>query len=152
MPTRRSCGGTWSTPAMSPLTIEGIAPIRMTKYTVASDRPNQMIAAGTQATEGSTCRPEMIGPTARRSGRTSASSRPIGVPTTIAMRKPTIPRSRLVRTASCRRPLSHAVAESAEHVERAGHDVGTRLGDHDVELPDRDQDGDEDDRRQDARP
>ena len=78
-----------------------------------------MIAAGTHATDGSTCRPEMIGPTARRSGRTSASSRPSGVPTTIAMRKPTMPRSRLVATASCRRPDSHAVAERRGDVERA---------------------------------
>ena len=65
---------------MRPFTIEGTAPMSTTKYTVASVRPNQRMAAGTHATDGSTCRPEMMGPTARRSGFTSASSRPRGVP------------------------------------------------------------------------
>ena len=81
-----------------------------TKYTVASVSPNQRIAAGTHATDGSTCRPEMMGPIARRSGFTSARSRPRGVPTITAMRKPTTPRSRLVMTASCRRPDSQPSA------------------------------------------
>ena len=86
-----------------------------------------MIAAGTHATDGSTCRPEMMGPTARRMGRTSASSRPIGVPTMIAMMKPMIPRSRLVMTASCRRPASQASPIAFHTSTGLGHHVGPRL-------------------------
>ncbi len=135
-------------PESSPLTIEGIAPIRMTKYTVASDKPNQMIAAGTQATEGSTCRPEMRGPAARRRGRHSARSNPRGVPTMIAMRKPMTPRSRLVDTASCSRPASHALAERIGDLQGPRRDVRARGRDDDVELPGDDQHDEQNDGRE----
>ena len=54
----------------------------MTAYIVASVSWNQMIAAGTQATDGSDCRPVMIGPNARRSSGEAASAIPIATPTT----------------------------------------------------------------------
>ena len=56
------------------MTIDGTAPSRMTAYIVASVKPNQMIAAGTQATDGSDCRPVMIGPNARRRSGDAASA------------------------------------------------------------------------------
>ncbi|CAH0326576.1 hypothetical protein SRABI128_05422 [Microbacterium sp. Bi128] len=80
--------------------IEGIAPMNTTKYTVASVIPNQRIAAGTQATDGRTCSPEISGPKARRSGATWASTRPTGVAITTLIRKPTTPRCSEVQTAS----------------------------------------------------
>src|SRR5919112_699550 len=78
VPTLRYCGGIWSTPEIRPLMMDGMAPINTTKYTVASVRPNQMMAAGTNATDGRTCSPEISGPNARRSGATCASSAAIG--------------------------------------------------------------------------
>ena len=98
-PTRRYSGGTWSVPASSPLAIDGTAPSRMTAYIVASVSWNQMIAAGTQATDGSDCRPVMIGPNARRSSGEAASAIPIATPTTTDIAKPTAARCTLRETA-----------------------------------------------------
>src|SRR4051812_46092049 len=61
--------------------------------------PNQMMAAGTQATDGSDCRPVTMGPSARRSSGTVAMSTPSTVPTSTEMTKPIPPRCRLRVTA-----------------------------------------------------
>src|SRR6478609_11732049 len=98
-PTRRYNGGTWSVPASSPLTIDGTAPSRITAYMVALLNWNQMIAAGTHATDGSDCRPVMIGPNARRSRGEAASTTPMATPTTTDRMKPTAARCRLRLTA-----------------------------------------------------
>ena len=68
-----------------------------------------MMAAGTQATEGRTCSPEISGPNARRSGATWASSSPIGVAMATLIRKPTSPRCSEVHTASCSEPSAQSV-------------------------------------------
>src|SRR6478609_10175350 len=98
-PTRRYNGGTWSVPASSPLTIDGTAPSRMTAYIVALLNWNQMMAAGTQATDGSDCRPVTIGPNARRSRGEAASTTPMVTPTMTDMTNPTAARCRLRLTA-----------------------------------------------------
>src|SRR3954454_14287502 len=70
----------------------------------ALDSWNQMIAAGTQATDGRLCSPLTIGPTAARNQRLPHIPRPSRVPMTRNMAKPTAPRLRLVQTASNARP------------------------------------------------
>src|SRR3712207_645879 len=70
----------------------------------AFDRPNQMMAAGTQATDGRLCSPLTTGPIAARSQRLHHMARPRAVPTTRERAKPTAPRRRLVHTASKARP------------------------------------------------
>ena len=67
-----------------------------------------MIAAGTQATLGSTCKPEINGPKAIRSGLTWASNRPRAVPITALTRNPINPRCTEVQTASCRVPCAQS--------------------------------------------
>jgi hypothetical protein len=66
---------------------------------------NQMIAAGTHATDGRLCRPLTIGPIAARSHLLHHIARPRSVPMTRDMAKPTAPRLRLVHTASTAWPL-----------------------------------------------
>src|SRR3712207_4853882 len=70
---------------------------------------NQMIAAGTQATEGRLCSPLTIGPTAARSQRLHHMARPSAVPSSRESPKPTAARLRLVQIASLARPSSTAV-------------------------------------------
>src|SRR3954447_19965587 len=65
---------------------------------------NQMMAAGTQATEGRLCRPLTIGPMAARSHRLPHMASPSSVPITTDSAKPTAPRERLVQIASKARP------------------------------------------------
>ena len=83
-------------PVSRPLTIDGTAPSRITAYIVASVKPNQMIAAGTHATDGNDCRPVMIGPKARRRSDDAASAVPTVTPTTTDRTKPTAARWTLV--------------------------------------------------------
>src|SRR4051812_19007014 len=66
--------------------------------------PNQMIAAGTQATDGRLCSPLTIGPIAARSHRLLHIARPSSVPITSDSANPTAPRDRLVQIASAARP------------------------------------------------
>src|SRR4051795_9982879 len=70
----------------------------------AFDSWNQMIAAGTQATDGRLCRPLTIGPMAARSHRLHHMASPSRLPRTSDIAKPTAPRLRLVQTASAARP------------------------------------------------
>src|ERR687889_746418 len=70
----------------------------------AFESPNQMMAAGTQATDGRLCSPLTIGPMAARSQRLHHIARPSAVPITRERPKPTAPRRRLVHTASKARP------------------------------------------------
>src|SRR3954453_18686092 len=61
---------------------------------------NQMIAAGTQATDGRLCSPLTIGPMAARSHRLHHIASPSRLPITSDIAKPTAPRLRLVQTAA----------------------------------------------------
>src|SRR6478752_8390280 len=70
----------------------------------ALDSWNQMIAAGTQATDGRLCSPLTIGPIAARSHRLHHIASPSRVPMTSDIAKPTAPRLRLVQIASVARP------------------------------------------------
>src|SRR5687768_5457681 len=70
----------------------------------ALDSENQMIAAGTQATDGRLCRPLTIGPIAALSHRLDHIASPSRLPITSDMAKPTAPRLRLVQTASAALP------------------------------------------------
>src|SRR4051812_45361664 len=66
---------------------------------------NQMIAAGTQATDGRLCRPETSGPIAARSQRLAHIASPSRVPTMTESTNPKAPRLRLVQMASKAWPL-----------------------------------------------
>src|SRR3954463_8217268 len=77
----------------------------------AFDSWNQMIAAGTHATDGRLCSPLTMGPIAARSQRRPHLARAGGVPMTSDMAKPTAPRLRLVQIASEARP-SRTVAQN----------------------------------------
>ncbi len=79
-------------PATRPLATEGTAPSRITAYIIELFRPSQSTAGGTQATDGSDCRPERMGPMAALTTFTRATSRPSGVPMASAIRKPSRPR------------------------------------------------------------
>src|SRR3954468_3170375 len=79
----------------------------------ASVSPNQMIAAGTQATEGRLCSPLTIGPIAARSHRLHHIASPRAVPMTSDSPNPTAPRLRLVQIASNARP-SCTVSQNVE--------------------------------------
>src|ERR1700712_4556774 len=70
----------------------------------AFDSENQMIAAGTQATEGRLCSPLTIGPIAARSHRLHHIASPSSVPMTSDIAKPIAPRLRLVPAASAALP------------------------------------------------
>ncbi len=73
-----------------------------------------MIAAGTHATDGSTCRPVRIGPKIARSLLFSPRARPIGVAMMIAMMKPWAARRMLLNVA-CHRISCSAWFASASH-------------------------------------
>src|SRR6478735_9599593 len=79
----------------------------------AFDNPNQMIAAGTQATEGRLCSPLTIGPIAARSQRLHHIASPSRVPMTSDIANPTAPRLRLVQIASAARPSCTVVQKVA---------------------------------------
>src|SRR3954467_8733827 len=74
----------------------------------AFDSWNQMIAAGTHATEGRLCSPLTIGPIAARSHRLHHMASPSSVPKTTDSAKPSPPRLRLVQIASVARPSTTA--------------------------------------------
>src|SRR6478609_1622208 len=84
-------------PLIRPLATDGTAPSRITAYIAELVMPSQMIAAGTQATEGSDCRPDRTGPSAARTGLIRATIRPIGVPMATESTKPDRPRQTLVQ-------------------------------------------------------
>ena len=88
---------------------------------VASVSPNQMIAAGTQATEGSDWSPERIGPIAARTARTLATSSPSGVPITSATRKPSAPRETLCQMTPRIVPLYHSSASASHTISGLGN-------------------------------
>src|SRR6478735_10836857 len=73
----------------------------------ASDSPNQMTAAGTQAIDGNDCRPVSSGPIAARNHRRRAMARPRAVPSTMDSANPMTPRCRLVQTTSTICPFSN---------------------------------------------
>ena len=70
-------GGTWSTPWMRPLAIDGAAPRMTTNMIAASVSLNSRMASGNQATDGMVCRPVISEPTAARSTRDRETARPI---------------------------------------------------------------------------
>ena len=62
----------------------------MTTNSIASfDSPNQMMAAGTQATDGRICSPVMSGPNPRRKNANFVNANPMIVPMTTEIAKPT---------------------------------------------------------------
>ena len=96
LPARTSSGGVKSTPAISPLAIDGAA-VMMTMNKMAGVLlPNRMIAKGIQTTDGMVCKPVIIDPTAARTGGTRATSRPTRVPMTRASAKPMTARRNVV--------------------------------------------------------
>src|SRR3954469_16861374 len=77
----------------------------------AFDSWNQMIAAGTHATDGRLCSPLTMGPIAARSQLLPPMARPSSVQLTSDMAKPTAAQLRLVQIASEARP-SRTVAQN----------------------------------------
>src|SRR3954452_3454213 len=73
-----------------------------------SVNPNQMIAAGTHATEGSDCSPEINGWSPRRSGRTRVSRMPRGVAMITDRQNPSTARCRLPQIAFWTLPCDHS--------------------------------------------
>ena len=69
-------------PLMSPLAIDGAAPMTTTKMIALSLSLNSKSAAGNHATEGMVCSPVIIDPIAARSTLLRATSAPIVAPMT----------------------------------------------------------------------
>ena len=74
---------------------------------VLGDKPNQIIAAGTHATDGSCCKPVSTGRKASRANFTCETSIPIGVAIAIDKAKPIKPRVMLFCTAGHTIPNFH---------------------------------------------
>ena len=88
LPARSSSGGVKSTPAISPLAMDGAA-VMMTMNRMAEVLlPNRMIANGIQTTDGIVCKPLINEPTAARTGGTRATTSPTALPTTRAAANP----------------------------------------------------------------
>src|SRR5437879_6330720 len=103
-------------PATRPFAIDGTLPSSSTAYIVAGVTPNHRTAAGTHATEGRLCRPDRNGPSAERTSRTLATSRPSGVASTMAIRNPNTARCTEVQmkpTASPSETLAHSSCPTA---------------------------------------
>ncbi len=71
-------------PEMTPLAIEGTAPMSSTKRMARSDSWNRTMASGSQATDGIVWKPVISEPTAERSTRLWATATPRAVPMTRA--------------------------------------------------------------------
>jgi hypothetical protein len=84
-PARTSSGGTWSTPAMTPLATAGAAPSTIIRTMADEVSPNTMYARGNHSTEGIVCIPVMSEPIPARSTGTRATAVPTTVPITTAM-------------------------------------------------------------------
>jgi hypothetical protein len=91
---------------MTPLAIEGTAPIRMTNRIASSDIWNSRIARGNQAIEGIVCSPVIREPMAARRILDRATSMPSTSPSTQAMAKPTMPRVIVTPTAFQNSPFA----------------------------------------------
>ena len=104
-----SSGGTWSMPPIVPLTIDGMAPRRITKYIVRLADAEPDDRRRTHATDGSVCRPaddRADAPGART--RTRATQQPDrGGDDDREQEAERRRGSRLVGTASCTRPCDH---------------------------------------------
>jgi hypothetical protein len=74
-----------STPLMSPLAIDGAAPMTTTKKIAPSLSWNSNSARGYHATDGMVWSPVIIEPMAARSTGMRATAAPIAVPITIAI-------------------------------------------------------------------
>ena len=92
-------------PLNRPLAIEGVAPRITTKSMASVEMPNHKMAAGTQATEGSTISPVISGPNPFLNHVNRASMSPKMVPRTTEMAKPRNARQRELPTASWISPL-----------------------------------------------
>src|SRR6266568_4168847 len=88
---------------------------------VLLDSPNQTMPAGTQATDGSDCRPDRIGPIAARTGRTRATRSPSGVPIATLAAKPTMARDTLSQIARSRAPDCHCSTRDDHTSDGAGN-------------------------------
>ena len=74
-----------STPVISPLAIDGAAPITITKKIAPSLSLNSSNASGYHATDGMVCSPVIIEPIAARSTGMRATAAPMATPITIAI-------------------------------------------------------------------
>ena len=83
-PARCRIGGTWSTPLISPLAIDGAAPSTTTNVIAPSDSWNSTMASGNQAIDGIVCRPVISEPTAERAIREDTTIAPMATPMTRA--------------------------------------------------------------------
>ena len=98
---------------MTPLAMEGTAPMRMTNRIACSESWNSRIARGNHAIEGMVCSPVIIDPIAARRILERETATPRTSPTTVAMRKPTTPRVKVMATACQSWPLPTCAASSA---------------------------------------
>ena len=73
-------GGTWSTPWIRPLAIDGAAPSTITNMIAASLSLKSRMASGNQATEGMVWSPVISDPTAARRTRDLDTARPMATP------------------------------------------------------------------------
>src|SRR6266540_849619 len=105
-PARRSSGGMWSIPLMSPFAIDGAAPRITTNVIAPSVSLNSRIASGNHAIEGIVWRPVIMDPTAARNTRTRATSAPITTPMTSASPNPIAARCSVMPAAFIRSPKS----------------------------------------------
>src|SRR5687767_11599469 len=87
---------------------------------VASVRPNQSTAAGTQATDGRLCIPDSSGPIAARTNGTFATSSPSGVAMTTATAKPRTARPTEVQVIDQTEPSATTPANSSNTATGAG--------------------------------
>ena len=84
-PARSSTGEMLSTPLMSPLAIDGAAPITTTKKMAPSLSLKRRSASGNQATDGMVCKPVIMDPIAARSTGMRATAAPMATPMTSAI-------------------------------------------------------------------
>src|SRR6478735_7640466 len=98
---------------MTPLAMDGTAPMRMTNRIACSESWKSRIASGNQAIDGIVCSPVIIEPIAARRIVDRATATPSTSPTTVAMRKPTTPRASVTPTACHSWPVPTWWASSA---------------------------------------
>ena len=90
---------------MSPLAIDGAAPMMTTKRIADSLCLNRISASGNHEIDGIVCNPVIIEPTAVRRTRTRDTAIPINAPTTMARLNPTAARRNVTPIARHVTPL-----------------------------------------------
>src|SRR5215212_5371999 len=95
-PARRSTGGMWSMPWISPFAMDGAAPSTTTNVIASSLILNSRSERGNQAIEGIVCNPVISEPMAARRTANRETAIPMRPPMRIAKPNPQIPRRRVV--------------------------------------------------------